>query len=124
MWPLREQLLADVDSPWSSQLSGLKLSKRLLLRITVQHSGCIRHFSIWRWALQVRLQDLLSGSSGIRRFSSTAQERRAARLWLLFSSIISGVVSRTQISRQSYSNGWKQIDEAGFLTVRVILQQD
>jgi MFS family permease len=84
---LAEQLSADVASLRYSQLSELKLSRRLLTRITGLHSGCIPHFSICRWALQARLQDLSSGSSGTRLFSSMVQEQQAAAFCLLSSSI-------------------------------------
>jgi hypothetical protein len=83
------------------------LQRRLLIRITGLRSGCIRHFSIWRWALQARLQDLLSGSSAIRRFSCVAQGRRAPRVCLLFSSI-TWFASRTLVSHRRHSSRWKQ----------------
>lgn len=92
---------------------GVEALKRLLIRITGLHSGCIRHFSIWRWALRARLQDLLSGSSVIRRFSSMAQELRAARLCLLFSSI-TWFVSRAHVSRGRHSSRWKQEKQGRF----------
>ena len=91
---------------------GVELSTRLLLRITEPHSGCIRHSSTWRWASQGRLRDLLSGSSVIRRFSSMAQELRAARLCLLFS--ITWFVNRTYVSRGRHSSRWKQDKRGNF----------
>jgi MFS family permease len=104
---LAEQLSADVASLWSSQLSELKLSKLLLIRITGLHSVCIRDFSIWRWALQARSPDLSSGSSVTRLFSSLVQESRAAGLCLLSSSI-AWFVSRTHACRGRHSSRWKQ----------------
>ena len=99
---------------------GVEAIKTSLTRITGLHSGCIPHFSICRWALQARLQDLLSGRSVTRRFSSMVQELRAARLCLLFSSTTWFVI-RMRLSRGRHSSRWKRGKSVGFVIHRMVV---
>jgi hypothetical protein len=81
------------------QLSEIEALKTVADHNHGLHSAPTRRFSIWRWALQVRLQDSSSESLATRRFSSMAQELRAARVCRLLCSITS-LLSRTHVARK------------------------